>query len=96
MAISHFSAFPDQAPLASARSGEVGLYNSEFEKDACGVAMVATLTGQARHDIVALVIDPGHADVWDGPGILRGIAEIVVGAVKGKSPDLGTRGQAEL
>ena len=52
--------------------------------------------GPEGHDIVALEIDPGHADVWDGPGILRGIAEIFAGAIKGKSPDLGTRGQAEL
>lgn len=29
-----------------------GLYDPRFEKDACGVAMVATLTGEARHDIV--------------------------------------------
>lgn len=52
--------------------------------------------GPEVHDVVTLVIDPGHADVWDGPGLLRGIAEIVTGAVKGKSPDLGTRGEAEL
>ena len=41
MAISHFSAIP--APT--------GLYNPESERDACGVAMVATLTGEARHEI---------------------------------------------
>lgn len=29
-----------------------GLYDPRFEKDACGVAMVATLTGEASHDIV--------------------------------------------
>ncbi|HEY9393296.1 MAG TPA: glutamate synthase large subunit, partial [Nocardioides sp.] len=29
-----------------------GLYDPRFEKDACGVAMVATLTGVASHDIV--------------------------------------------
>ncbi len=52
--------------------------------------------GPEVHDVVTLVIDPGHADIWDGPGLLRGIAEIVAGAVKGKSPDLGTRGEAEL
>lgn len=52
--------------------------------------------GPEAHDVVALVIDPGHADIWDGPGLLRGIAEIVTGAIKGKSPDLGTRGEAEL
>lgn len=52
--------------------------------------------GPEAHDVVALVIDPGHVDVWDGPGILRGIAEIVAGAVRGKSPDMGTRGEADL
>lgn len=52
--------------------------------------------GAEAHDVVTLVIDPEHADVWDGPGVLRGLAEIVVGAVKGKSPDLGTRGDAQL
>jgi general stress protein 26 len=52
--------------------------------------------GPEAHDVVALVIDPGHADIWDGPGLLRGIAEIVTGAIKGKTPDLGTRGAAEL
>lgn len=52
--------------------------------------------GPEAHDVITLVIDPGRADVWDGPGLLRGIAEIVAGAVKGKSPDLGTRGVADL
>ena len=52
--------------------------------------------GPEAHDVVALVIDPGHADVWDGNGLLRGIASIVKGAVTGKSPDLGTRGAADL
>lgn len=52
--------------------------------------------GPEAHDVVTLVIDPLHADVWDGPGLLRGIAKIVAGAVKGRSPDLGTRGEADL
>jgi glutamate synthase (NADPH) large chain len=30
-----------------------GLYDPRFEHDACGVAFVATLTGEASHDIVA-------------------------------------------
>src|SRR3954451_830512 len=30
-----------------------GLYDPRYETDACGVAMVATLTGEASHDIVA-------------------------------------------
>ena len=29
-----------------------GLYDPAFEHDACGVAFVATLTGEASHDIV--------------------------------------------
>lgn len=52
--------------------------------------------GPEDHDVVTLVIEPGHADVWDGPGILRGMAAIVKGAVTGKSPDLGTRGHSDL
>ena len=30
-----------------------GLYDPRHEHDACGVAFVATLTGEASHDIVA-------------------------------------------
>jgi glutamate synthase (NADPH/NADH) large chain len=30
-----------------------GLYNPDEERDSCGVAMVATLTGNATHEIVA-------------------------------------------
>ena len=31
---------------------QTGLYHPENEKDACGLAMIATLTGEAHHDIV--------------------------------------------
>ena len=71
MAIHHFSA----VPVAQ------GLYDPQLEKDACGVAMVATLTGQARHDIVALGLTAlrnmehrgasgAEPDSGDGAGIL--------------------------
>ena len=71
MAIHHFANFPTTS----------GLYNPEFEKDACGVAMVATLTGQARHDIVSLGLTAlrnmehrgasgAEPDSGDGAGIL--------------------------
>ncbi len=40
-------AFPPSFPAPQ------GLYDPRHEKDACGVAMVATLTGVASHDIVA-------------------------------------------
>lgn len=52
--------------------------------------------GPEAHDVVVLEIDPGHADVWDGPGLLGGIASIVTAAVKGRSPDLGARGEVDL
>jgi general stress protein 26 len=59
-------------------------------------AQVFWPNGPEAHDVVTLVIDPGHADVWDGPGVLRGIMEVVKGAVSGRSPDLGARGEVEL
>ena len=52
--------------------------------------------GPEAHDVVTLVIDPDHVDVWDGHGVLRGIVSIVKSAVTGQSPDLGTRGEATL
>lgn len=33
-----------------------GLYSPESEKDACGLAMVATLRGYAGHDIVDMAL----------------------------------------
>ena len=82
MAISHFSSFPERS----------GLYNPDFEKDACGVAMVATLTGQARHDIVALGLTAlrnmehrgasgAEPDSGDGAGILIRIPDAFYRAV---------------
>jgi glutamate synthase (NADPH/NADH) large chain len=58
-----------------------GLYNPRFEKDACGLAMVATLRGEAGHDIVALALEAlrnlehrgaigSDAGTGDGAGIL--------------------------
>ena len=38
--------------LFSAQPDDVGLYRSENEHDACGVAMVATMRGSAGHDII--------------------------------------------
>ena len=40
------------SPLFSAQPTSRGLYNSEFEHDACGVALIATMRGSAGHDIV--------------------------------------------
>jgi len=58
-----------------------GLYDPAFEKDACGLAMVATLRGKAGHDIIALALEAlrnlehrgaigSDAGTGDGAGIL--------------------------
>jgi len=63
-----------------------GLYDGLHEHDACGVAFVATLTGQASHDIVAKAITAlrnlehrgatgSEPDSGDGAGILLGIPD---------------------
>ncbi|XKG42093.1 glutamate synthase large subunit [Microbacterium marinum] len=57
------------------------MYNPAFEKDACGLAMVATLRGEAGHDIVDLALTAlrnlehrgaigSDAGTGDGAGIL--------------------------
>ena len=46
-----------------------GMYNPAFEKDACGLAMVATLRGEAGHDIIALALAP---TLLHWPALLRG------------------------
>jgi glutamate synthase (NADPH/NADH) large chain len=38
--------------LFSAQPANQGLYNSGFEHDACGVALIATMRGRAGHDII--------------------------------------------
>ncbi len=58
-----------------------GLYRPEYERDSCGVAFVATLTGVASHDIVQQALQAlanlehrgasgADADTGDGAGIL--------------------------
>ena len=58
-----------------------GLYNPADEHDACGVAMIATLTKQATHDVVAQALEAlrnmehrgatgAEPDSGDGAGIL--------------------------
>ncbi|WP_295852760.1 glutamate synthase large subunit [uncultured Microbacterium sp.] len=58
-----------------------GMYDPSFEKDACGLAMVATLRGEAGHDIIDLALTAlrnlehrgaigSDAGTGDGAGIL--------------------------
>src|SRR3954466_16186918 len=69
-----------------------GLYDAAHEHDACGVAFVATLTGQASHDIVEKAITAlrnlehrgatgAEADSGGGAGILIGIPDAFFRAV---------------
>jgi glutamate synthase (NADPH/NADH) large chain len=78
----------------SAQPADAGLYRREFEHDACGVAMVATMRGSAGHDIVdhaltalrnlehrgATGADPL---VGDGAGILTQVPDAFLRAVAG-------------
>ncbi|WP_341974799.1 glutamate synthase large subunit [Microbacterium sp. LTA6] len=71
-----------------------GMYNPAFEKDACGLAMVATLRGEAGHDIIALALEAlrnlehrgaigSDAGTGDGAGILTQMPDEFLRAVTG-------------
>lgn len=69
-----------------------GMYNPAFEKDACGLAMVATLRGEPGHDIVSLALEAlrnlehrgaigSDAGTGDGAGILTQMPDAFLRAV---------------
>lgn len=69
-----------------------GMYSSQYERDACGFAMVATLRGSAGHDIVDYALDSlrnlehrgavgSDAGTGDGAGILTQIPDEFLRAV---------------
>ncbi len=69
-----------------------GMYNPDFEKDACGLAMVATLRGHAGHDIIDLALTAlrnlehrgaigSDAGTGDGAGILTQMPDAFLRAV---------------
>jgi glutamate synthase (NADPH/NADH) large chain len=71
-----------------------GLYDPSFEKDACGLAMVATLRGTPGHDIVRTALTAltnlehrgavgSDAGTGDGAGILSQIPDAFLRAVAG-------------
>ncbi len=83
-------AFP---PMARSRPAE-GLYDPRFEHDACGVAFVATLTGEASHDIVVKALTAlrnlehrgaagAEPNSGDGAGILLQVPDAFLRAVCG-------------
>src|SRR6478736_9884009 len=71
-----------------------GLYDPAAEKDACGLAMVATLRGTAGHDIIDAALDAlrnlehrgavgSDAGTGDGAGIITQIPDAFLRAVSG-------------
>jgi len=66
--------------------GPMGLYNNEHDRDACGLAMVATLRGTPGHDIVEKALEAlrnlehrgavgSDAGTGDGAGIITQIPD---------------------
>ncbi len=84
-------AFPPPSPAALAPQAQ-GLYDPRFEHDACGVAFVATLTGEPSHDIVAKALTAlrnldhrgaagAEVNSGDGAGILMQVPDDFLRAV---------------
>lgn len=84
------------SPLSGAAGGAFpprqGMYNPAFEKDACGLAMVATLRGVPGHDIIDLALTAlrnlehrgaigSDAGTGDGAGILTQMPDEFLRAV---------------
>jgi glutamate synthase (NADPH) large chain len=82
----------------------LGLYSPEFEKDACGLAMVATLRGYAGHDIVDMALSSlrnlehrgavgSDAGTGDGAGILTELPDkFFRDVVDFELPEIGSYG----
>lgn len=97
MSVSPFKRF-SLAPEAQ------GLYDPSAERDACGLAMVATLRGTAGHDIVETALSAlrnlehrgavgSDAGTGDGAGILTQLPDEFLRAVSGiELPALGSYG----
>src|SRR5712691_2182560 len=89
------SATPDSAAkLESRKSPGAGLYDPQFEHDACGVGMVADLSGRRVHSTVAQALSVlrnldhrgakgADQDTGDGAGILTQIPDEFFRAVCG-------------
>jgi glutamate synthase (NADPH/NADH) large chain len=80
------------ADSSASVSDEVGLYDRQYEHDACGVAFVADLSGRRSHDTVAKGLavlrnlehrgaQGSEPDTGDGAGILTQIPDALLRAV---------------
>ncbi|UER54249.1 glutamate synthase large subunit [Kineosporiaceae bacterium SCSIO 59966] len=94
---------PTRSPVRrfSALPQAQGLYDPVAERDACGVAFVATLRGEAGHDVVEHALTAlrnldhrgavgAEADTGDGAGILTQVPDAFLREVSGL--DLPARG----
>ena len=88
------SSAPARTPVGQAFPAKQGMYNPAFEKDACGLAMVATLRGTAGHDIIQQALEAlrnlehrgaigSDAGTGDGAGILTQMPDAFLRAVAG-------------
>lgn len=79
----------NRSPRALAPAGPVGLYDPAEERDACGLASVVSLTGEASHRIIALALEAlenlehrgavgSDAGTGDGAGILSDIPDLLI------------------
>ncbi len=90
------SSTPRHSAVSTSASGDFpakqGMYNPAFEKDACGLAMVATLRGEPGHDIIDLALTAlrnlehrgaigSDAGTGDGAGILTQMPDAFLRAV---------------
>src|SRR3954453_23533099 len=84
---------PPQLPFSSVPAA-TGLYDPRREKDACGLAMVATLRGTAGHDIIDAALEAlrhledrgavgSDAGTGDGAGIITQVPDAFLRAVAG-------------
>ena len=84
---------PGGMPFSTAPAA-AGMYDPRFEKDACGLAMVATLRGTAGHDIIVAALDAlrnlehrgavgSDAGTGDGAGIVTQVPDEFLRAVAG-------------
>jgi glutamate synthase domain-containing protein 1 len=78
----------------STQPGAVGLYEPSYEHDACGIALVAKLRGEASHAVVEKALNAlenlehrgaegADPSTGDGAGILLQIPDVFFRAVAG-------------
>ncbi|MFF2051985.1 glutamate synthase large subunit [Leifsonia sp. NPDC058194] len=87
-------AFTPPRTRFSTLPAQQGLYDPAHEKDACGLAMVATLRGTAGHDIIDAALQAlrnlehrgaigSDAGTGDGAGIITQVPDVFLRAVSG-------------